>query len=78
MVIGSNIVSVRGSNIKVLGCCLYTFLSYETNTDPIISEYQRRQQICFKKIVTPHKTRPFHNILVFLFLVDFIFFSSSS
>ena len=32
----------------------------------------------FKEIVTPHKTQPFHNLLVFLFLVDFFFTSSSS
>ena len=33
---------------------------------------------CFKEFVTLHKTRPFHNLLVFLSLVDFFFFSSST
>ena len=36
-VIGSNIVLIRQCSIKVLWCCLFVVLSWETNVDPIVS-----------------------------------------
>ena len=49
-VMGSNIVSVRRSSIKVLWCCLYVILSWETNIDMIVSEHEKRRRICFKTV----------------------------
>ena len=54
--IGTMIVSVRRSSIKVLWCCLYTIVSWEIDADMIVSGHQRRQRIRFKKIVTPQDT----------------------
>ena len=71
-VIGLNIVSVCRSSIKVMWCCLYVVLSWEIDVDQIISKHQRRRRICFKKIVTPLKTRRFQS-LTNLFPYFFIF-----
>ena len=73
-VIGSNIFSVHRSSIKLLWCCLYVVLSWETETDFIVFEHQRRQRICFKKIVTSHETR--HPQYLIFFLCNFSFFLS--
>ena len=48
--------SVRQSSIKVLRCCSYVVLSWETKADVFSSEHRRRWQICFKEIMTPHET----------------------
>ena len=42
-VIGLNIFSVYRSSIKVMWCCLYTVLSWETDTDLIVFKHQRRR-----------------------------------
>ena len=49
-------VSVRRSSIKVLRCCSYVVLSWETKADVFFFEHRRRRKICFKEIVTPHET----------------------
>ena len=41
-VIGSDIVYIRQSRIKVLWCCLYVVLSWESDANSIVSEQQRR------------------------------------
>ena len=50
MVIGSNIVSVHRSSIKVLWCFLYAVLSWETDVDPIVFEHQRRGGFVLKRL----------------------------
>ena len=72
-VIGSNIVSIRRSSIKVMWCWLYVILSWEIDVDLIVSEHQRKRRICFKEIMTPHETRHPPSLTNLIFLV--IFFS---
>ena len=74
--IGLSIVLVCHSNIKVLWCCLYVILSWETEADLIVFKHQRRRQIRFKEIVTPHKTQhpPFYSPDKPYFSYNFIFF----
>ena len=73
-VIGLNIVLVRQSIIKVLWCFLYVILSKETNTDLIVSKNQKRRRICFKDIMTPHKTWHPPSLTNLIFSIVFFYF----
>ena len=76
MMLGSNIVSVRRSSIKVLWGYLYASLYWEIDADLIVFEHQRRRRICFKEIVTLMRLGILH--LIFpdkpYFSCNFLFF----
>ena len=45
----------------------------ETDVDLIVSEHQIRRRICFKEIVTPHKTRHPQSLTNLIFSCNFLF-----